>query len=423
MIKHINHQNFSTTPFVAAKSWDLYNIQNDDIVLLETSSSNQTEFGVSMDYLDYTSGTPTLNRSCNIALENQDADMLSFQEGITGSGMFDSASAERNVDGTYKALVHNQIKNAFYNRRNNPTQIFGTEYIDLPLGRTERFLSDYFRMFTIPREVFGEKIQPLSVRFTDNNLDDNVTIQDDGYQNLTAGADLFSKVQEVRAFRYPTGSNLILDGFISNSCAIYDDTIVTASASDAMGISPGFYYGLTQEEQRMDTGSVTMGFYSASLTDHPLTSSATVGLGFAYASLNTRTETDSTAIGVGFSSGLLFSSTVTSSAPDTASMEITFYSGSLFDTVVSGSASDTGSLTVVFYSGSLDDIIVQAVGADTGSIFMGYSTGYIADVAMPSTNTEYQTMSISFLNGTSSVVVGGTGYATASNGSIVPKPS
>ena len=35
MIKHINHQNFLTTPFVAIKAWELLNVANNDVVFPE----------------------------------------------------------------------------------------------------------------------------------------------------------------------------------------------------------------------------------------------------------------------------------------------------------------------------------------------------------------------------------------------------
>ena len=430
MIKHINHQNFSTTPFVAAKSWDLYNVQNDESVLLEPSGSSD-DTNVALDYIDYTSGIPLLDRECNIALEQQSADILFFQEGITGSGLFDPDNDERNIDGTYKRSVHNQTKNAFYNKRNNPTQIFGVEYIDFPLSQTKRNLSDYFKMFTIPRNIFGEKIKPLSVYFYDTSLDDNVIIHDDGYQNLNAGFNLFSKVQEVRTYIAPTGSNQIMPGSASCSCLIYDDTTISRSVSDSMAISIGQYYGNLQETPRVDTSSMGVGFYSASLRTSASGDDMGMSYGFVYGSLNYRIETDNMVVGsaggqnMGFDHGHLFE-TIVPMPPvgDSGSVQITFYSGSIFDQIVwlSGSQ-DTASVQITFYSGSIFNEITATSGSDTSSIFIGYEDGYIADVAVETpTRYAYQTMSIAFLNGTSSIVSASIGYATSSNGTIVPHP-
>lgn len=430
MIKHINHQNFSTTPFVAAKSWDLYNVQNDESVLLEPSGSGDDTY-LSLDYIDYSTGTPLLNRACNIALEQQSADILFYQEGITGSGLFDPDNDERNLDGTYKRSVHNQTKNAFYNKRNNPTQIFGTEYIDFPLSQTKRNLSDYFRMFTIPRNIFGEKIKPNTVYFYDTNLDDNVIVHDDGYQNLNAGFDLFSKVQEIRTYIAPTGSNQIMEGSASCSCLVYDDINISRSVSDSIGFNVGQYYGNLQETPRIDTSSMAVGFYSASLRTSASMDFGGVNLGYVYGSLNYRVERDSMVIGsaggqqMGFDHGHLFE-TIVPMPPqgDTGSINILFFSGSIFDQIVWCSGSqDSASVNVLFYSGSIFNEVILDSGRDSGSLFMSYYTGSIHDVAVETPQRyAYQTMSIAFLNGTRSVVAGGIGYATSSNGTIVPQP-
>ncbi len=220
MIKHINHQNILTTPFVAAKSWNVSNINNDSFVLMESSGSDG--FGdIALEYIDYTTGTPLLNSDCNIVLEQQPSNVLFYEEGITGSGRFDPDTDPKNNDGTYKRLVHNQIKTTFYNSYRNPFAILGTEYIDFSLSNTIRNISDNFRMFNIPRNVFGEKIVPQTVQFEDNNLDDSVTIFDDGYQNLIAGFNLFSKVQEIKTYQTPTSSNRIFNGDANNTCATF----------------------------------------------------------------------------------------------------------------------------------------------------------------------------------------------------------
>ena len=216
MIKHINHQNVTTTPFVAAKARVLSNIQNDDVVITEPAVYGADS--ISLDYIDYNSGDPLLNNECNVALEQQDQDALGYEEGITGSAKFDPLTDPQNEDGTYKSLVHRTIKNAFYNTYRNPTEIFGVEHIDFPLSKTLRNLSDKFRLFNIPQLTFGDKIQPRSVKMYDNLFDDNVVIFDDGYQNLIGGYNLFSKVQEVRS--WPSGQNpqWIITGSITSSC-------------------------------------------------------------------------------------------------------------------------------------------------------------------------------------------------------------
>jgi len=222
MIKHINPQNILNSPFVAVKSRALSNTDRTDYVLEEDDVT-----GIALEYIDYNDGDPILNTSCNIALEQQATDTLGYEEGVTGSRFFNTASAPLNMDGTYKELVYRVIKNSFYNTYQNPTEIFGVENIDFPLSNTLRNLADQFRMFSIPQIQMGDKIRPQSLEFYDNLLDDNVQIFDDGYQNLIAGYNLFSKIQEVRI--YPSGSNpqIIFPGTKSFFCAYYDMLFVT----------------------------------------------------------------------------------------------------------------------------------------------------------------------------------------------------
>ena len=86
--------------------------------------------------------------------------------------------------------------------------MFGLENIDFGLGQTNRYLSDNFRIFNVPKYVFGEKILENSVKLIDNSIDDIVYINDDGHGNLIAGTNLFSKQQEIGNFDnlYETGS-------------------------------------------------------------------------------------------------------------------------------------------------------------------------------------------------------------------------
>ena len=262
MIKHINHQNVTTTPFVAAKTRALSSVQNDDLVITEPAIYGDST--ISLDYIDYNLGDPRLNNECNVALEQQTSDELGYEEGITGSGVFNPDTDPRNENGTYKSLVHRTIKNSFYNTRQNPTQIFGVEHIDFPLSRTIRNCADKFRMFSIPTITFGEKIQPLSVKMYDNLADDNVVVFDDGYQNLIGGFNLFSKVQEVRTWPVDENPQWIITGSITSSCVcptygniqltnpsdvtteLYENIQFQVSASGTpRPISLRWYYGTT----------------------------------------------------------------------------------------------------------------------------------------------------------------------------------
>jgi hypothetical protein len=228
MIKHINPQNFLTTPFAAVKQWELFNTDNPDVILIEPPGA-EPEIAIALDYIDYT-GNPILNRECDLALEQQETDLAIYQEGISGSGFFDPSIDLQNPDGTFKRLVYDQTQRSFYNQYQNPLKIFGMDNVDFPLSKTLRNLGNQFLLFTIPQIIMGDKLVPGTIQMYDTSLDDNITITDDGYGNLLAGNNIFSSVQEVRPF-----VKLWINGEYNNSCATYSFApigIPTLSASN-----------------------------------------------------------------------------------------------------------------------------------------------------------------------------------------------
>jgi hypothetical protein len=220
MIKSINRNNISTTPFVAIKSWTIMNVHSEDLVLIEESASVSyipysasavsPEIPVAYEYVDYYdgSGLPFVNRECSIALEQQSASLMRFDQGENITGTFYPTEATSSA-GNYKRLVYQEIKNMFYNDFKDPTKIWGLENIDFPKSNTKKFLSDKFTLFAISKNQYGEKMIPGSVILVDNSLDDNYLIQDDKNGNLIAKGNLFSRIQEVRRFTnvFITGSN------------------------------------------------------------------------------------------------------------------------------------------------------------------------------------------------------------------------
>ena len=218
MIKQLRKYDIQNTPFVATKAWELLNVQHQDLVLVEVNS--ETPVGadtfVALEFINYTFGHPqgVLNTDCNIALEQQIADPVFYEEGISGSGLF-YPSDRQNLNGTYTRLIYHQILRAFYNNYHNPLQIFGIENIDFQTSGMKRFLSDYFRVFRLEQQKFGEKITEGSVEFIDNTYDDNYTITDDCQGNLIAWPNLFAKVQEVRYI-----ANDIREGFAGYDCPL-----------------------------------------------------------------------------------------------------------------------------------------------------------------------------------------------------------
>jgi hypothetical protein len=171
------------------------------------------EFDIALEFLDYDidSSFGVLNTSCNLALEQQKTDPVIYEEGISGSGLF-YPTDPKNDTGTYKRLVYHQILRAFYNNYRNPLEIFGIENVDFQTSKTERYLNDFFRVFSLPPSHLGDKVVEGSVTFVDNTFDDNYIVVDDGNGNLFAKSNLFSKVQEVRAIRNDLEEGTILHG-------------------------------------------------------------------------------------------------------------------------------------------------------------------------------------------------------------------
>jgi len=204
MLKPLHKNDTLTTPFVATKNWNLSNVTNDDLVLTEHSGSP-----VALEFLDYFPTTSVTGSSCNISLEQQTADRVLYREGQQASGLFYTSSEQVNVDGTYKRLVYSQVQNMFYNNYRDPTKIWGLEYLDFDISQTKRFLSEKFKLYDVPVDIFGEKLVPNSVVIYEQETDNDYTITDDGYGNLYAAKNLFSRQQELGDFvnEFQTGSN------------------------------------------------------------------------------------------------------------------------------------------------------------------------------------------------------------------------
>lgn len=198
MIKQLGKHDRLLSPFVAARQWALSNVDGQDLVLTEATGSEES---VALEFVDYSSGTPFVNRECDIALEQQPNDLAIPEAGKSGSGtFFPDREPTNQKTNTFKRLVYDQIQRAFYNDYRNPLQIFGIENIDFPLSKTDRFIGNEFLMFTIPRNIFGDRLTEKTIQMFDHTFDDNLTIADDGDGNLIAGLNLFSKVQEIRRF-------------------------------------------------------------------------------------------------------------------------------------------------------------------------------------------------------------------------------
>jgi len=207
MNKLLRKDDTQTTPFIVTKNWELSNVTNEDSILMEHSGSDGPP--VAMEYLIFGPNSATTASGCNIALEQQSADLIAYRDGLKLSGIFYPDAEPVNLDGTYQRIVYAQVINMFYNNYRNPTKMWGIEQIDFDKSQTKRFLSDKFKMFEIPHYVYGDKMIPKSIVMYDNTTDNNYVITDDGNCNLFAGPNLFSHQQELGNYsnQYVSGSN------------------------------------------------------------------------------------------------------------------------------------------------------------------------------------------------------------------------
>ena len=204
MLKSLHKDDTQTTPFVVTKNWELSNVTNEDLILMEHSGS--AGLPVALEYIDYSIYAPIAVSDCNIALEQQTLDVILFKNGLKVKGIFYPETDPTNLDGTYQRCVYAQVVGMFYNNYRDPTKIWGLEEIDFDNSKTKRFVSDKFKMFEIPQSIFGERIINNTIVLFDTTTDNNYTIIDDGRCNLFAGTNLFAHQQELGKFPNNFGS-------------------------------------------------------------------------------------------------------------------------------------------------------------------------------------------------------------------------
>ena len=197
MIKLIKKFQIKLTPFDATKDWMMSTNNNQDLLLLDTGSYQDPEVPVALEFMDYghIGDFPQDNFECDIALEQQPDDLVNTRIGIKTTGLFYPSIDPLNTDYTYKRVVYSQVRTMFYNQYKDVTKTWGVENIDFNLGRTQRKLSDEFRLFDVPQDVYGDKMIPHSIVMHDFSSDTDFEITDDGYGNLIAGTNLFGKFQ------------------------------------------------------------------------------------------------------------------------------------------------------------------------------------------------------------------------------------
>jgi len=203
MIKSLNRDDIQVTPFIAAKTWNLQNTDNNDLILWVSGSLTGS---VALTYIDYGDGTtnPITNSLCNLALIPQsNNNVVKYQHGINNlptfypanSIYYDSGSNPQNKDGTYMNIVYDTYNKLFYNTYDDPTKLWGLENINL--SGSNRILTDTMDVFSLNKFQFGDKIVPNSVLIQDNGGEIHYTITDDGNTNLILDGEYFSKFQTV----------------------------------------------------------------------------------------------------------------------------------------------------------------------------------------------------------------------------------
>jgi hypothetical protein len=351
MIKSLKRYQICLTPFEATKNWALNNSDNNNLLLTED------DYPIALEFIDYGDGSdlPQENALCDIALEQQGTDLATIEDGLYVTGPFYPDIDPVNTDGTYKRSIYYQVRTMFYNMYLDPTKIWGTENIDFELSKTKRILTEQFRLFDIPRIVFGDKMTPKSVTMTDNTLDNPYTITDDGNGNMFAGTNLFSHQQELGEY----GNEFIVD-MSSSLCDWYwfnETSALTESSSLYMS-----FFGGTQENQlRTDTMSLSMGFLFGTNVDYPQIDTADLTMWFLSGSIVEN----------------VLPASITGSLSDTSSLSLEFYSGFNTDNVQLVTASfESASLDLSFLSGSnLDTTYIVTASFESMSLTMNFHGG------------------------------------------------
>lgn len=167
MIKSIQSDEIFNTPFISNKSW----------IVNATSSIQTVEEGyfVSSSYVFYDSAS---------------------------AAKYGQVAAVQNSNGTYKRLVYQLVKNAYYNE--NVAQSFGLETTDP--DKVFKVLQDTCVRITLPRVYFGEAILKDSVIIYDYSKDKNYTLYDDTYGNLYVDGTHFINYTDVTSRIYSAPS-------------------------------------------------------------------------------------------------------------------------------------------------------------------------------------------------------------------------
>lgn len=238
MIKNLSKEDISASPFNVSKAW---RSPGNSVNFLLTDSNYTTSsigdnFPVGINYTDFKSGlTASIFTSgsfnyydksftetslslryypypgdvftlssvvesrvddFNLVLEESPDKFINIAEGVRVEKYvrFSPISSSKNVDGTYKRLVYDQIKNSYYSDTKDPTKVLGLENIDVFLDKSKRFIGNQIKVATVPQAYFGDTIKKNSLRIEDSSQEQSVTFVDDGEGNVVTSGSVFEKI-------------------------------------------------------------------------------------------------------------------------------------------------------------------------------------------------------------------------------------
>ena len=160
------------------------------------SSSSIRDYPNPSDFYTTTSVEEVRNDDFNLTLEEDDDRFVKVESGIKIEKYvrFLPVSESKNINGSYKRLVYDQIKNSYYSDTKDPTKLLGLENIDLFLDKSNRSIGNQIKVATIPQAYYGDAIQKGTVRIKDESQEQSVTFIDDGRGNMKTSGSVFGKI-------------------------------------------------------------------------------------------------------------------------------------------------------------------------------------------------------------------------------------
>jgi hypothetical protein len=105
VIKLIKKFQIKLTPFDTAKTWNMSTINNQNLLLHDSGSYTDPEIAVALEFIDYDITSSFNNYECDIALEQQDDDLVNTRIGLEKSVYVrESAAAALGMLGDIRAI-------------------------------------------------------------------------------------------------------------------------------------------------------------------------------------------------------------------------------------------------------------------------------------------------------------------------------